>query len=260
MERANSLDPFYHLSHVPWWAAAGYLGGVYAVHRAKRSSPPTALPKPALALYNAAQVAVNAYVAWEIASALGGRVWGIGIADTPRVRHGVFLHYLCKYLDFADTLVIVLRKKAAQLSFLHLYHHASIVLVWGWVVATWPSGADGGSACYAYGAFVNAVVHVVMYAYYGCTVVELRPPLWLKRSVTGVQLTQFATCVVHAVAALALDRARVHGTVQVLYHIAMLRLFLPLLLGAKKRDRRADDAPAHLAVERTPSEAEVKRD
>ena len=51
-------------------------------------------------------------------------------------RHGVFLHYLCKYLDFADTLVIVLRKKAAQLSFLHLYHHASIVLVWGWVVAT----------------------------------------------------------------------------------------------------------------------------
>ena len=173
--------------------------GVYAIHRAKRSSPPTALPKPALALYNAAQVAVNAYVAWEIASALGGRVWGIGIADTPRVRHGVFLHYLCKYLDFADTLVIVLRKKAAQLSFLHLYHHASIVLVWGWVVATWPSGADGGSACYAYGAFVNAVVHVVMYAYYGCTVVELRPPLWLKRSVTGVQLTQFATCVVHAV-------------------------------------------------------------
>ena len=91
-----------------------------------------------------------------------------------------------------------------------------------------------------------------------CTVVELRPPLWLKRSVTGVQLTQFATCVVHAVAALALDRARVHGTVQVLYHIVMLRLFLPLLLG--KRDRRADDAPAHLAVERTPSEAEVKRD
>ena len=121
---------------------------MYAIHRAKRSSPPTALPKPALALYNAAQVAVNAYVAWEIASALGGRVWGIGIADTPRVRHGVFLHYLCKYLDFADTLVIVLRKKAAQLSFLHLYHHASIVLVWGWVVATWPSGADGGSACF----------------------------------------------------------------------------------------------------------------
>ena len=42
MDLANSLDPFYHLSHVPWWAAVGYLGGVYAIHRAKRSSPPTA--------------------------------------------------------------------------------------------------------------------------------------------------------------------------------------------------------------------------
>ena len=57
-------------------------------------------------------------------------------------------------------MIIVLRKKDEQLSFLHLWHHASIGVVWGWVVSTWPTGAEGGSAAYCYGAWVNACVHV----------------------------------------------------------------------------------------------------
>lgn len=31
-----------------------------------------------------------------------------------------------QYLDFFDTVFIVLRKKDTQLSFLHVYHHATI--------------------------------------------------------------------------------------------------------------------------------------
>ena len=133
---------------------------------------------------NVVQVVVNAYVAYAIAHAVGGWVFGLGVRESPAVRHGVYLHYLCKYLDMLDTVIIVLRKKREQLSFLHLYHHSSIVVVWGWVVHTWPADA---SAVYCYGAWINACVHVVMYFYYGLTAVGYRPPPAFKRGVTVFQ-------------------------------------------------------------------------
>ena len=81
-----------------------------------------------------------------------------------------------------DTLIICLRKKTEQCSFLHLWHHSTIVIVWGWVVNTWP--AENSSAVYAYGAWINACVHVIMYFYYGLTAVNIRPPPALKKSVS----------------------------------------------------------------------------
>ena len=79
------------------------------------------------------------------------------------------------------------------------------MIVWGWVHNTWPTAAEGGSAAYAYGAWINSCVHVVMYGYYGLTAMNIRPPAPLKKAVTTVQLTQFATCIVHALSALAFD-------------------------------------------------------
>lgn len=217
-------------------------------------------------MYNAAQVAINAYVAYKIAAPLGGRVWGMGLPDSPAVRYGVYLHMLCKYLDFTDTLIILLRKKSEQLSFLHLWHHATILLVWGWVVNTWPTAQAGGTAVYAYGAWINAIVHVIMYAYYGCTAVGVRVPTPLKRAVTSVQLTQFASCIGVAIAALFVDDTPVqYNAVQVLYHMGMLRLFLPLLLGrhhkgsAHSAEPISGCCPPITTVERTPAETDVTK-
>lgn len=139
---------------------------------------------------------------------------------------------LSQYLDFTDTLIIILRKKSEQLSFLHLWHHSTIAIVWGWVVNTWPT--ENSSAAYAYGAWINSCIHVIMYFYYMCTAMNIRPPTYLKKAVTSCQLTQFASCIVHAVSALFLDVTPIqYNCVQVLYHIGMLKLFLPLLLGKK---------------------------
>ena len=67
------------------------------------------------------------------------------------------------------------------------------------------------------------------------TAVGVKVPTVIKKSVTTAQLTQFASCIVHAIAALFLDSTPIfYNGVQVLYHIGMLRLFLPLLLGKKK--------------------------
>ena len=243
---------------------------VWAAHRAMAKRKPMSVPKALLALYNAAQVLINLYVAVHLASAVRGRVWGVGQEDTDAVRLGVYLHYLCKYLDMADTAIICARKKEAQLSFLHLYHHSTIVVVWGWVrledvctlprhPALWRLGGallsaaarasrrstthgrpqrtaappptctapgptpppptpphppprrdrglpmisarwayDGGRSSRRYGAWINSCVHVVMYAYYGLTALEIRPPPRLKRAVTAFQLTQFASCILQA--------------------------------------------------------------
>ena len=155
----------YHVSNMPLAGSFGYLTAVYLLHKFMSSREPISIPRAILVAYNAAQVVINCYVAWKIAEPLGGRVWGIGLLDSPAIRYGVFLHMLCKYLDYADTLIIVLRKKSEQLSFLHLWHHATILLVWGWVVNTWPTAQENGSAAYAYGAWINSCVHVIMYFY-----------------------------------------------------------------------------------------------
>ena len=300
----------YHVSNMPLVGSLGYLLAVYTIHKAMSSrAAPVTIAKPILVLYNFVQVAINLYVAYDIAMALGGRVWGLGLKDTTAVRYGVWLHYLCKvclppmslqllpagarhlgkpalttfapvapiprgaaqYLDMFDTLIIVLRKKSEQLSFLHLWHHSTIVVVWGWVVNTWP--AENSSAAYAYGAWVNSCVHVIMcvhipppapgtpvsegrsastsppvcsvtadcvrrYFYYGLTAMNIRPPF--KKLVTMVQLTQFASCIIHAITALFVDVTPVfYNGVQVLYHIGMLKLFLPLLLGKKPSAKKA---------------------
>eukprot|EP00322_Chrysochromulina_rotalis_P006849 CAMPEP_0115858006 /NCGR_PEP_ID=MMETSP0287-20121206/15872_1 /TAXON_ID=412157 /ORGANISM="Chrysochromulina rotalis, Strain UIO044" /LENGTH=263 /DNA_ID=CAMNT_0003312251 /DNA_START=71 /DNA_END=862 /DNA_ORIENTATION=- len=223
----------YHLTNTPLLASFGYLGGVWALHSMMSGREPMAIPKPVMIVYNFAQVFINAYVAYAIAAPLGMRVWGIGMKDSPDVRYGVFLHYLCKYLDFTDTAIIVARKKEEQLSFLHVWHHASIVAVWGWVVNTWPTAEEGGSAAYAYGAWINSIIHVIMYAYYGLTAMGIKPPF--KKAVTTCQLTQFASCIVHAISALVLDTTPIfYNAIQVLYHIGMLKLFLPLLLRGKQ--------------------------
>jgi elongation of very long chain fatty acids protein 4 len=50
----------------------------------------------------------------------------------PPVGPLLWLFYISKILDFVDTIVIVLGKKWSQLSFLHVYHHATIFLMY-WV-------------------------------------------------------------------------------------------------------------------------------
>ena len=277
-------DVKFHISSAPFSGGLGYLAVVLALHRAMaHRKTPVSIPKGVLVLYNVVQVVVNAYVAYVIAHAVGGWVFGLGVRESPAVRHGVYLHYLCKYLDMFDTVIIALRKKSEQLSFLHLYHHSTIVVVWGWVVHTWP--AEGSSAVYSYGAWINSVVHVVMYFYYGLTAVGIRPPF--KKAVTIFQLSQFGSCIVHAIAVrpplaprrlpartrrpspgrvprigsgtrptggrcrtpsqvLLLDTTPgIYNAMQVCYHISMLYLFLPLLLHGNKGQRAAAEAELH---------------
>ena len=56
-----------------------------------------------------------------------------GINDTKRglgMAKIVFIFYWSKIPEFVDTFIMVLKKSDRQISFLHLYHHATIFSIW----------------------------------------------------------------------------------------------------------------------------------
>ncbi|XP_074556956.1 fatty acid elongase 3-like [Curcuma longa] len=91
--------------------------------------------------------------------------------------------YISKLYELADTLLILLSERR-RLTFLHVYHHA-IVIVMCYV---WLASAQ---SLMPVALVTNASVHVVMYAYYLSSSAGWRwPPKW-KRAVTELQIAQF---------------------------------------------------------------------
>lgn len=67
---------------------------------------------------------------------------------------------LVKIIDLVETFVFVLRKKDRQISFLHVYHHVTTVLLLWIAVKYFPGGMT------VIPIVVNSMVHVIMYTYY----------------------------------------------------------------------------------------------
>ncbi|KAF4347695.1 hypothetical protein G4B88_017877 [Cannabis sativa] len=90
--------------------------------------------------------------------------------------------YLSKLLEFGDTLLIILGGSIRRLSFLHVYHHATVVVMcYLWVRTS--------QSLFPVALVTNASVHVIMYGYYFLCAVGIRPG-W-KRVVTDCQIVQF---------------------------------------------------------------------
>ena len=57
-----------------------------------------------------------------------------------QVANVLYIYTLSKVVEFMDTVLMVIRKKQNQVTFLHLYHHASILNIWWWVQSFLPGG------------------------------------------------------------------------------------------------------------------------
>jgi len=187
-------------------------------------------------VYNLAQVSLSVYCAFfgaPVIFSFLSHPFGVNLpmeasAEVNTALHYcICVHFLSKFLDYVDTILILIGKKDKQLSVLHVYHHCSISMVWGYLIHT---GFAFGTVCF--GAWINAVVHSVMYTYYGLTaasvngkrVFNTKP---FKPYVTSVQLTQFCMCITHALVVLALEQnipSRL-AWLQFGYHCTMIALF-----------------------------------
>lgn len=119
-------------------------------------------------------------------------------ATFSRCVDDAFWHfYINKLTDLLDTIFFVLRKKQSHITFLHVYHHISmVILTFG--VGKYFAGVEAQLT-----GLINIIVHIFMYFYY--TVSSFGNTftfhLKLKKYLTRLQIAQFVIVLVHSVAA-----------------------------------------------------------
>lgn len=97
---------------------------------------------------------------------------------------GTWLYFAAKISELFDTVFFVLRKKNNQITFLHLYHHSVMV------VGTWAVLKYSPSHGLFFIGFLNSLVHVFMYTYYGLAALGPHVAKYLtwKKYMTRIQL------------------------------------------------------------------------
>ncbi|KAG8507715.1 Elongation of very long chain fatty acids protein 2 [Galemys pyrenaicus] len=161
-----------------------WLGSKYMKHR------PAFSLRGALTVYNLGVTLLSAYMLMELILSTweGGYslqcqdLASAGDADV-RVARVLWWYYFSKSIEFLDTIFFVLRKKTSQITFLHVYHHASMFNIW-WCVLNWiPCGQS------FFGPTLNSFIHILMYSYYGLSVFpSMHKYLWWKKYLTQAQL------------------------------------------------------------------------
>uniref|UniRef100_A0A3P8WF17 Elongation of very long chain fatty acids protein 1 n=1 Tax=Cynoglossus semilaevis TaxID=244447 RepID=A0A3P8WF17_CYNSE len=174
---------------------------VYVGPRLMANRKPFSLKKP-MVVYNLSMVLLNAYIVYEFLMAGWGTTytWRCDLVDTSnspmtlRMIQAAWLFYFSKYIELLDTVFFVLRKKQSQITFLHVFHHSVMPWSWWWGITLTPAGGMG-----SFHALVNAVVHVIMYFYYGLSAAgpRFQKYLWWKKYMTAIQLTQFVVISIH---------------------------------------------------------------
>lgn len=158
--------------------------------------------KRVLMIYNLFQIIFNGWLFYE----LGRFGWFSGnysLVCQPvdysnneaalRVLRAGYWFYISKFIDLFDTLFFVLRKKNNQITMLHIIHHGILP------TTLWPGirFVCGGHASFF--AFLNTLVHVVMYFYYFMAALgpQYQKYLGWKKYLTTFQMIQFVAASVH---------------------------------------------------------------
>ncbi|KAF6203474.1 hypothetical protein GE061_001805 [Apolygus lucorum] len=152
-------------------------------------------------VYNAMQIAWNVYVIYLYYELMGSHsltpwvnvCFPISAAQnfkdgtTIKLTEGMRVYYVNKIVDLMDTVFFILRKKDSQITFLHLFHHFTMV------VSTYISVMVLREEMSAVIATLNALVHVLMYSYYFLSGLgpAMQKYLWWKKYLTTFQIGQF---------------------------------------------------------------------
>ena len=126
-----------------------------------------------------------------------------------------FLYWISKIFELMDTVFMVLRHNLHQMSFLHIFHHSSMILLadYTYSVSPWKPMSVV--------IFLNSFVHICMYSYYAVSVVKRVDSSW-KKLITHIQLTQFVIGLFFAIPGYIY-----HGfcLYSILYPVSMILLF-----------------------------------
>ncbi|CAB3228019.1 unnamed protein product [Arctia plantaginis] len=146
-----------------------------------------------LLIYNAVQVAISVYLVYRFFMDLlmMGLVPRHCYMDEgpsrSRILFSTYLYWTAKLTELLDTVFFVLRKKDKQITFLHLYHHTVMVIGTWALLKYWPSHT------LVFIGFLNSLVHVFMYTYYGLAALGPNVAKYLtwKKHMTKFQLVSY---------------------------------------------------------------------
>ncbi|XP_058494032.1 ELOVL fatty acid elongase 8b [Solea solea] len=177
-----------------------YLGVVWAGPRLMKHREPVDL-RVVLIVYNFAMVGLSAYMCYEflVTSWLSNYSYlcqPVDYSTSPlamRMAGVCWWFFFSKVIELSDTIFFILRKKSSQVTFLHVYHHATMIFNW-WAGVKYVAGGQS-----FFIGLVNTFVHIVMYSYYGLAAVgpHMQKYLWWKRYITRLQLLQFVMFLLH---------------------------------------------------------------
>ena len=139
----------------------------------------------------------------------------------------LWLFYFSKVPEFTDTLIMILKKNFRQVSFLHLYHHSS-VLAFQWLICTMVPGGES-----ALSVILNSFIHVLMYGYYALSAMGLKFVYIVKPYITVMQMTQFCILSGQAISIVLIHLRDPTASrfpyqiavIQILYMFSMMGLF-----------------------------------
>jgi hypothetical protein len=53
-----------------------------------------------------------------------------------KIANALWFYFFSKAIEFMDTIFMVVRKRFTQITFLHVFHHSTMLIIW-WIVMTW---------------------------------------------------------------------------------------------------------------------------
>lgn len=179
-----------------------YFASIYLIKSVMRDRAAFSL-KGFLFFYNFCQVVVSLYISVEIFMVAYESKYSLVCAEVEysskplpmRMASVLWVYFIVKIVDLLDTVIFSLRKKSSQITFLHVFHHFSMVCnAWAGV-----KFVAGGQTFFL--AMLNSFVHVIMYSYYGFSAMgpSVQKYLWWKKYLTQLQLLQFLVIMVHSI-------------------------------------------------------------
>nr|UZG94250.1 fatty acid elongase 8a [Paedocypris micromegethes] len=185
-----------------------YLLVIWTGPKIMAERPPVDI-KALLIPYNFFMVCLSAYMFYEFTAASWLAKYSllcqpVDYSESPlamRMARVCWWFYFSKVIELTDTMFFIMRKKNSQLTFLHVYHHGTMIFNW-WAGVKYVAGGQSFLI-----GLINSLVHVVMYLYYGLAALgpQWQKYLWWKRYLTSLQLLQFFTVTIHTAANLFAD-------------------------------------------------------
>jgi elongation of very long chain fatty acids protein 4 len=238
------------------YITAGYLLFVVFGSLLMRLFQPLSLKQPMI-VYNVLVIGINVYMLQGFVSEAYKQRYRIICNPIDLSPPGttmawyIYVYYLSKFVDFTDTMIIILRKKFDQLTFLHVYHHAAMFVIW-WIGSKWGNGGDA-----IFGPMCNSFIHIVMYTYYLGAALKIHIPG--KKYLTQMQMVQFFVVVTHSALVIALDCPfpQHFQWAQIVFLCSLFALFLNFYVkayhGSKKRVRGPQPGTTSPASRRRPA-------